>query len=222
MPTKYPPALSLSQALPVIKAMYGEHGRETSIDLMPKILDISPQSSYLPRQVSALQSFGLVDRRENDILELTDLAMAIVDPIGEGESVEAKFKAFNKIDFLADLLMKYKNGKLPSPEQLKSILNKSYGIARETVDSWYKFVFDSFRALPFDKNDSREESSPGSDSSVQNKKDLESLLKNPKVYQFSIPLEDGSIISVSIPRNAKDKDLKVLKLMIDAINSTEN
>ena len=39
MPTKYPPRLSLDEAIKVIKMMYAEHqSREVSIDLMPEIL----------------------------------------------------------------------------------------------------------------------------------------------------------------------------------------
>jgi hypothetical protein len=148
MATKYPPLLSLGEAIDVIKSMYAEHqSREVSIDLMPAILKAKPTSSGFPMRISALQRFGFIDKRPNDLLWLTDLAMQIINPIGD-EAFEAKVTAFRKIDVLSDLLLHYPNGKLPSAEQLQQSLLKTYRIERERVKQWYDFVVDSFKAIP--------------------------------------------------------------------------
>ncbi|HEY9165592.1 MAG TPA: hypothetical protein VIS48_05470 [Candidatus Kryptonia bacterium] len=146
MATKYPPALSFSEALVVIKKMKVDHGNETSVELMPKVLNISPNSSYLPRKIAALQAFGLVEKTPSDDLALTELALQIIKPIGD-EDKEAILKAFQKNDVLSDLWNKYSDGKLPSAEQTQQILMKNYQIPRETVKQWYEFVIDSFRAI---------------------------------------------------------------------------
>lgn len=148
MPTKYPPLLSLGEAVNVVKSMYAEHqSREVSIDLMPDILQAKPTSSGFPMRISALQRFGFIDKRPNDLLWLTDLAMQIINPIGN-EAIEARMAAFRKIDVLSDLLVKYPNGKLPSADQLQQSLMKTYGIERARVKQWYQFVVDSFKAIP--------------------------------------------------------------------------
>lgn len=78
----------------------------------------------------------------------TDLAMQIINPIGNDEMLEAKVTAFRKIDILSDLLLHYPNGKLPSAEQLQQSLLKTYQVERQRVKQWYGFVVDSFKALP--------------------------------------------------------------------------
>ena len=94
MPTKYPPRLSLGEAVSVVKTMYAEHqSREVSIDLMPEILQTKQGSSFFNDKISALQRFGFIQKMPNDLLYLTDLAMQIIKPIGN-EDVEAKVQAF--------------------------------------------------------------------------------------------------------------------------------
>lgn len=147
MATKYPPQLSLSEAIKVIKEIFSTHkGRDVSFNLLPKIFKVSKGSSYFPAKIVALQKFGLADRKPNGMLELTDLAMQIINPIG-AEDIEAIDIAFRKDDVLAFFLEKYPHGNLPSPEQSKQTLMKSFNIPRETVGRWYQFVSESFREL---------------------------------------------------------------------------
>lgn len=147
MATKYPPQLSLSEAIKAIKEIYSTHkGRDVSFALLPKIFKVSKGSSYFPAKIVALQKFGLADRKPNSMLELTDLAMQIINPIG-AEDIEAINTAFKKDDVLAFFLEKYPNGSLPSPEQTKQTLMQSFNIPRETVGRWYQFVIESFREL---------------------------------------------------------------------------
>ena len=146
MATKYPPALFFSQSINVIRDMHQQHGMETAMTLMPKIFGITESSSYLPRKTSALQAYGLAQKTADDNLALTELAMKIIKPIGD-EGNEAKLEAFKKVDILSDLLIKYPDGKLASPDQLQQVLMKSYSIPRETVKMWYDFIVDAFREI---------------------------------------------------------------------------
>jgi len=199
MATKYPPQLSLSEAIRVIKEIYSKHKTtEISFDLLPEIFKVSKGSSYFPAKIVALERFGLANRKPNDVLELTKLAMQIIDPIGD-EDIEAKEVVFLKDEVLASLLEKYPNGNLPSTAQLKLTLHKSYGIPKDTLGRWYQFVIDSFRELT--TQHSRDvfvsESAIGSDSvktasipTVATPKGFQNF-ELPSGKKFSFSLEDG-------------------------------
>ena len=203
MTTKYPPQLSVGEAVRVIKEMYSTHkGKDVSIDLMPEILRISRKSSYFPACIATLQKFGLVEKRPHSILELTDLAMQIIEPIGN-EDEEAKFNLFRKDEVLSALLDKYPNGKLPSEEQLKQTLMKTFGVPRDTVSRWFQFVLESFRELPTNHNRKDDNVAPIGGNVVSNIKEIFSPqvvkpissdfqnIQLPSGKSFSFSLEDG-------------------------------
>jgi hypothetical protein len=48
---------------------------------MPTILNTKQASSFFEDKVDALQKFGFIEKRPNDLLYLTDLAMQIIDPV---------------------------------------------------------------------------------------------------------------------------------------------
>jgi hypothetical protein len=152
MLTKYPPQVSFSEAVRIIKDIYKTYkDREVSEDLLPEIFKVRQKSSYFPATITALQKFGLVTKKPKGILELTDLAIQIINPIGD-EDIEAKHIAVRKDEVLSSFLEKYPNYTLPSPEQTKQTLIKLFGIDRKTVDRWYQFVIDSFRELSLKRN----------------------------------------------------------------------
>ena len=153
MITKYPPQASLSESVRIIKDVFKTHkSKEISIDLLPEIFKIKQRSSNFPATITALTRFGFVEKRPNEILKLTDLAMKIIRPIGENEDIEAKLEAARKDEVLASFTDKYPNYTLPSPDQTKQTLIKLFGINRDTVDKWYQFVFDSFKELGVKRN----------------------------------------------------------------------
>ncbi|MGA3287507.1 MAG: hypothetical protein ABSD46_08770 [Bacteroidota bacterium] len=148
MPTKYPPALDLNDAIRIIKDIYVIHANQRfNMDsLDPKLLNTSKNSSYFPRRIAALQTFGLLNK-QGEHIQLTDLAVQIVNPVA-GEDVEAIHKAFDKVDVLQELLGRYPNAKLPpESDTLKQVLLKSLGIDRDGVTYWYEFVVNSFKAI---------------------------------------------------------------------------
>lgn len=147
MPTKYPPALSVTEAISVIEKAYKAHQTtEIAFDLMPEILDVKPSSSNFPACISALQKFGLIRRLNKDMLELTDLAMQIIKPVGDERS-QGVIAIFEKTEVLSELYQKFGRTSLPSPEQLKQSLMKNFGVQRELLDKWYDFVAQSFKSL---------------------------------------------------------------------------
>jgi len=153
MTTKYPPKLSLSEAVKVIKEIYNAHkSDEISLDLMPEILKTKKTSSNFPDKIVALQKFGLTEKRPNDILKLTNLALQIINPIGN-EDIQAKLTAFKNDNILSALIEKYPNYALPSPEQTKQTLIRQFNVDRKTVDKWYQYVIDSFSEIRMKKTD---------------------------------------------------------------------
>jgi len=148
MPTKYPPALSLTDAIRVINVFYEIHrDQQFNLDSIdPDILDTKKTSSYFNRRISALQAFGLLEKR-GDLVRLTPLACQIAHPVA-GEDSEAKLTAFRKVDVLAELLARYPNAKLPAAsDTLKQVLWKLLGVERERVNEWYEFAVNSFGAI---------------------------------------------------------------------------
>lgn len=200
MATKYPPQLSIGEAIRVIKEMYITHkSKEVSLDLMQDILNISQKSSYFPKSISTLQKFGLVTRRPHGIIELTDPAMQIIEPIGD-EDIETKLNLFRKDDVLSALLDKYPNGVLPSEEQLQQTLMKTFNIPRDTVKRWYQFVIESFRELPKEetnKDNLLQSASPKikADISLGGNADMKfsryQNIRLPSGIDFSFHIEDG-------------------------------
>lgn len=147
MPTKYPPIVGLNQAITIARGVYKIHNKQRfDVDLLVEVLDTTKTSSYFTRRITAMQQFGLFSRTDETV-QLTDLAIQIVDPKA-GEDGSARLLAFRKNEVLSDLLVRYPNAKLSSdPKDLKAVLMQSMGIDRDTVELWYDFVIDSFRAI---------------------------------------------------------------------------
>lgn len=152
MPTKYPPQVSLSEAVRIIKDVYKTHkSTEVSEDLLPEIFKVKQRSSNFPATIVALNKFGLVDKLPKGIIRLTDLAMQIIKPFNN-EDYKAKLTAAKKDDILSALIEKYPNFVLPSPEQTQHTLVKLFNIDRNTVEKWYRFVVESFSELSIKSN----------------------------------------------------------------------
>jgi len=196
MATKYPPQISFSDAVRIIKEIVKTHGdREVSQDLLPDIYKVSRKSSYFSSISVFLQKLGLVERKANGILRLTDLAMTIIKPVNN-DDVEAKLTSARNDEILAGLMDKYPNFTLPSADQTKETLVKQFGIDRNQVDKWYQFVVDSFRELSTKQTVSR---SSSTDSEIPPKppvgkptpKGLQSF-ELPSGKTFSFTLEEGT------------------------------
>lgn len=222
MVTKYPPQLNLSEALAVVKEMYARHNaREISVDLMPEILKTKKNSSFFPAKISALQKFGLLQKQPNGLLFVTDEAMKIVHPIGDGESFDARLTAFGKVDILSDLLLKYPNGKLPSAEALQQNLMKTFGIDRSNVKAWYEFVVDSFRAIP-ELSSKTVYPAPVPFQEEGSLPPAKSLAKSisQSGLPFRIPLPSGKTFEYSLEEGLTQGDLDFLKTFFDLLKST--
>lgn len=147
MTTKYPPLMSTREACRVVKEIYTTHkSREIATDLMPEILGVKQKSSNFPAKIVALIKFGLIEKKPNQVLSLTELGMKIAHPFGE-EIHEAKLKVFRKDEVLKSLLERYPNATLPSPEQLKATLRNEFKIDVKTIELWYQFIQDSFEDI---------------------------------------------------------------------------
>ncbi|MCH7827973.1 MAG: hypothetical protein IIC75_08405 [Bacteroidetes bacterium] len=151
MATVHPPSLTLEDAVLTIKKMHKLHkGRDVAIDLMPSLLGISPKSSYLSLQIGTMSKYGFIERRPNDQLYLSDLAMQIIQPLNSTEVYKAKLKAANNIDILNDIIKRYPNFKLPSKEQLREYIYKAHSIPRDRLNAWAEYVIKSTKTLESD------------------------------------------------------------------------
>jgi hypothetical protein len=203
MATKYPPALNVSEAIAVIEKMFNKHsGNEVAVDLMPEILGVTSGSSYFPSKISALQKYGLTKKTSSDMLIMTDLAMEIVAPIGENEKTNAIISLFENTEVLSDFYKKYGKTNLPSPEQVKSSLNKEYGIEREYVNKWYFFIVDSFKAIRIPVVP------PLSLTLLSNAVPAtQTPLEIKKADLFRIPLMGSKVFEFSMPEELNNEDL---------------
>lgn len=210
--TKFPPALSLSEAVRVIGEMYSQHkSREVSLNLMPDILGVKEKSSNFPAKIAALQKFGLIERQPNDQLYLTDRAMMIINPVVPQEMEQALFQAANEIDVLGDLTLKHNTYQLPSQDQLKQYLMKSFGIKRENVNRWCDFIVESFRELArhVPKQGNQKETIDSGESKewlAQANATLDARTSMKQHYQnFLLPT--GNKFEFSLPDNVTTEDL---------------
>jgi len=218
MPTKYPPAWPLNQAIRAAKAIYEVHSNETfNTDHLVEYLETTKTSSYFVRRIAALQGFGLLDKVSDDTVRLTDLAIQIVNPVA-GEDAEARLKAFRRVDVLSDLLPRYPNAKLPvEAEVLKSVLLKSIGIERDTIKPWYDFVVDSFKAISGATGRAQEEVPQ---ETVQERPKSEPEMKTSTVF-----LPSGKKFSFSVEAGYTPEDMafvqNLLNLFLQATQKTE-
>ncbi len=213
MPTKHPPALPINEAISVVKDMYSKHGgTEVAIDLMPEILGVKPSSSYVPAQIGALQKFGLVRKADKDMLELTDLAMQIIKPVGD-EKDRAIISIFEKIEVLSELYQKFGKTTLPSQEQLKQSLMKNFEIGRDTVDKWYEFIVQSFKALNLVDKNALTGSSLDTLTETVNK---QSIGKN----RLSLPISDGKVFEYVLPSGYTAQDLDIISRFFEFLKTT--
>jgi hypothetical protein len=147
MATKYPPSMSTRESCKIIKEIFATtKSKDVAIDLLPNVFQVSPKSSYFPAKLATLIKFGLLDKKSAKSCVLTDLAMKIVNPIGD-EIKEAKLVVFKKNEVLSQLLIRYPNGVLPSAEQVKATLRDEYGVDHNLTNAWYDFVHDSFEDI---------------------------------------------------------------------------
>jgi len=147
MTNKYPLSLSTREACKVVKDIYSIHkSREIATDLMPEILGVKLTSSNFPAKIIALVKYGLIEKKPNKLLSITELGMKIAHPFGD-EIHEAKLKIFRKDEVLKNLLERYPNAVLPSPEQLKATLRNEFKIDIKTIELWYMFIQDSFEDI---------------------------------------------------------------------------
>ncbi len=199
MSTKYPPLLDFNKAVQTIKSIYDIHaGDRFNLNLLVDILETTKDSSNFPGRTSALIKFELLDR-ENETVQLTPLAIQIAHPVA-GEDVDAKITAFKKVDVLDDLLRRYPNAKLPTDaNQLKKVLLNSLNIHRDTVEKWYDFVINSFRAISGFTN------IPSTHPEIQ--KAIPSQPDIVKTDSFRIPLTSGKAFEFSMPNDMNNDDL---------------
>jgi hypothetical protein len=199
MATKYPPALDVNEAITVIEKMYSKHnGNEVAVDLMPEILGVKSGSSYFPMKISALQKYGLVRKSPEEMLVMTELAMQIVNPLEEKERTTGILSLFENTDVLSDFYTKYGKTNLPSPEQVKATLNKSYGIDRVYVNRWYDYIIDSFKVLNLIGKKT---------SDIMMPSEKPNLYIPPQPNLFKIPLMSGKVFEFSMPEDMSNEDL---------------
>lgn len=211
MPTKFPPAWSLNQCVKTIQEIYRIHSDERfNSELLVEFLDTTKTSSNFNRRTSALQGFGLLTKTDETV-QLTELAVQIVNPVA-GEDKEARLTAFRKIDVLSELLPRYPNGKLPQePDTVKAVLHKSLNVERDTVQQWYDFVVDSFKAIYL---------SGDSISNIQMQEKIakshnESQASYPEMRTSTVFLPSGKRFSFSVETGYTPEDMAFVQSLLN-------
>jgi hypothetical protein len=129
----YPPALTLEEAVSVIKSFYEDAGGEANYDALSKILNNSSASSTFGRKVAALRNYNLIID-ENRELKLSETGYDIVAPREPAQRHRALKQAFLSIDVFDKIYLKFMGRILPQDEFLVNSF-KDY-VPREIAPDW--------------------------------------------------------------------------------------
>lgn len=125
-PARPYPSVSLKEAVTIPNGLRDFNaGRPMNRILLAEALRHPPASSRYRDLITAANKYGLITGNyASDNLALTPLGEQITNPSSEEEHLNGLRRAMEKVGLFSKLLGHYNNNRLPSPELLKSILEK--------------------------------------------------------------------------------------------------
>jgi hypothetical protein len=144
------PRISLGDAIGYARRLYDEgHRAKVDADTAARLMGFSGKSGASAIALGALRQYGLVDGLRGD-MQISDLAMRILQPMSRDEEDEAKLEAAFQPDVF-DALSAHFDGEFPkSDEPIKAHLIRSMGFSQigagECVSSLRKTLEDIERS----------------------------------------------------------------------------
>ncbi len=222
-----PPYLSLDNALLVAREIQESGGGTLSLESLAAILENSPKSSSFQRKLSALKNFGLVDQ-DRDTIRLTRLALGYVAPMSGEEQARSRAEIMRSVDLLRSLHDRFAGGVLPSSDSLANLILREYGAKEPLHKQWAEFFIESLRDAeltasvggrvtvrrspdggpvprPSPSDDAPQRNVRSSDSAIG--RDVATVDRSDSSPRVEVPLHDGSVAAVLLPRTANPDDI---------------
>jgi hypothetical protein len=130
-----PIELDLSDAIDLTLKI-GKEGPLVSLTTLAILAGHTVTSSATTRKISALQSYGLLEKQGSEQFALTDLGKSIVFPRSGQAAMEAKKEAFLNVSKYNLVYQQNKGKLLPADEFLKNIFEQDGKIPREYSERW--------------------------------------------------------------------------------------
>ncbi|RYG85520.1 MAG: hypothetical protein EON58_22900, partial [Alphaproteobacteria bacterium] len=143
------PRVNLTKAIDLIERLYkGAHQSRVDVDTAARVIGYSNSSSGAAAgSIGALRQFGLVDGLRGD-LQVSDLAMRIIQPMNEQERLEAMREAAGRPEIFGSILGQF-NGELPrSDEPVKAFLVRQQGFSQGGAEEVIATLRETVAGLP--------------------------------------------------------------------------
>lgn len=236
------PALSLEEAITIIKKVVSIGGISGSLDALAKVMDNSRSSSTFDQKLAALKKFGLVGS-DKDNYNLTQIGSGIATPESPEQEQSAIQKAFSNLDFFNKIWENYKAKILPQRDFLANWIESNLKIPSDLKLQWADyFILAGKYARILDERESgaihvlsgfaltsREpESKPVErvlPTNGENEKPQEPIVARRAESQqdddesgvrLQRILSNGKTAKIFIPENLSEFDIKVLQTLFEA------
>lgn len=227
-----PPNINYGQAIKFVKKIYEDAGDNVSEDQLSSIMGNSVRSSSFRLNLAALKAFGLVTHEgKGKRIGVSELGRRIVAPISSEERSQALKTAFLKIEVYRKLFETWAGKILPADEFLLNTIHDRCKVPSELTKRWKNSFIQSGRAaglfqgrpdgkiqLRLEPNGVVQpvvEEQPVSDQGEElprYERQLGIAAVKPRLSgdyeRFQIPLLEGRIGLVELPKGWTDSDIK--------------
>ncbi len=128
------PRRSLEQVIRVAEILHTTYaGKSASWNEVSQALGIganSPNTKYI---IWGAQSYGIVNKEENNSISLAETGRKIVAPNYDGEDGEGRIKAILTPTMLSKFYSDYNGHQVPSPIHFPNVLESRYEVPRDRV-----------------------------------------------------------------------------------------
>jgi predicted nucleotide-binding protein len=144
------PWYSVDKALKVAEAIVNNYGSKPAKPLdVAKVLDVMPQSSGFRMLTGASIAYGLTDGGWNAAqISLTPLALKILKPKTETDTLDGKREALLKPRVTKEFLSKYNDNPIPRDDIAYNIL-EDFGVPKDRTKSVLEMIMEGAESVGF-------------------------------------------------------------------------
>lgn len=152
------PAINLRKAVDLARRIYEkDRWAESPVAVAVKHMGYGGLNGVSRTSLSALKKYGLLEylgSGDNLRVKLSDLSKKIFTPVNEDETAEAIWEAMCLPQINAEVLEKYPNWQLPSPETFANVLERDFRMQHGAANS---YIADLNESLEFARSYKRSE-----------------------------------------------------------------